>query len=113
MKKDLKEQDPNGLDPHAPGAKLDHGKVMVGVMISGFSRALNEVAKVSTHGAEKYSIGGWAHVDDGIRRYTDAMGRHHLAEAWEAVDEPSGLLHAAQVAWNSLARLELMMREKK
>lgn len=49
------------------------------------------------------------YVDDGIARYTDAMDRHNL-EGIESHDD-SGLLHAAQVAWNALARLELMLRE--
>ena len=45
------EKDPLGLDPHAPGAKLDAGKPKVGLMLSGFARALLKVAEVTTYGA--------------------------------------------------------------
>jgi hypothetical protein len=40
------------------------------------------------------------------------MMRHLLQEPYTVRDEDSGLLHAAQVAWNALARLELKLREK-
>lgn len=106
----MSESDPNGLDAHAPGAKLDAGKVRPSLIVGGFSRALLAVAEVGTYGADKYTDGGWAHVPDGVRRYTDAMLRHHLAEALGPIDEDSGLTHAAQTAWNALARLELMLR---
>ena len=104
------ETDPTGRGPHEPGAKLDAGKPRVGLVLSGFSRALAAVGDVGTYGADKYSPRGWEAVPNGIERYTDAMLRHWLAEAMEDLDE-SGLPHAAQVAWNALARLELMLRE--
>ena len=60
---------------------------------------------------------GWEIVPDGIARYSDAMVRHLLAESIEGpLDSgPNGLgvLHAGQVAWNAMARLELILREKK
>jgi hypothetical protein len=105
------ETDPTGRSPHEPGAKLDAGKVMAGVL-SDFSLALLEVAKVGTHGARKYSRGGWQSVPDGIARYTDALWRHLLKERHDALDADSGLLHAAHLAWNTLARLELILREQ-
>lgn len=101
------EQDPDGIEQHSPGAKLDAGKVRVGLMIAGFAKPMMEVAKVSTYGAEKYTVGGWAQVKDGEARYSDAMMRHFLAEQ-EVFDE-SGLLHAAQTAWNALARLHFIL----
>jgi hypothetical protein len=108
------ERDPTGRTAHEPGAKLDSNKLRVGLMMQGFALALQEVAKVTTYGAQKYSPGGWQHVPDGVERYTDAMGRHILSEAAGAIyDDDSGLLHAAQVCWNSLARLELMLRVQK
>jgi hypothetical protein len=103
------EKDPYGVDQHAPGAKLDGGKILAGTL-SDFSLALTEVAKVFTYGAKKYSRGGWQHAPDGETRYYDAMWRHILKEPSSTFDEESGLLHAAQVAWNALARLELMLR---
>lgn len=106
----LSETDPRGLSPTDPGAKLDAGKVRTGLCLLGFSRALTEVSRVTTFGAAKYSPNGWVSVPDGIERYTDALFRHLLAEQIAAYDEDSGLLHASQAAWNSLARLDLMLR---
>jgi len=105
------EKDPNEIEQHQPGAKLDYGKPMAG-LLGDFGNALIEVAKVSTFGAQKYSRGGWLHVDDGISRYTDAMWRHLLVEANGPIDKDSGMRHAAQVAWNALARLELTLRKE-
>ena len=105
--------DQNGIDQHAPGAKLDHGKPRHGLVLGGFAGALTEVAKVGTFGANKYSDNGWLSVPNGLARYTDAMLRHHFAEAGgEELDEDSGLRHAAHRAWNALAVLELALREK-
>lgn len=105
--------DPNGIDQHAPGAKLDNGKPRHGLVLGAFSNAMTEVAKVGTFGANKYSDNGWLSVPNGMARYTDAMLRHHFAEAGgEELDEDSGLRHAAHRAWNALAVLELALREK-
>jgi hypothetical protein len=106
------EQDPNGLDQHEPGSKLDNGKILAGVLMD-FSLALQEVAKVGTFGANKYTRGGWQEVPNGSVRYTDALWRHLLQERHEPVDSDSGMLHAAHLAWNALARLELILRKEK
>lgn len=105
------ERDPHGKSPHESGAKLDSGKVRPSLILSSMSRAVLEVSKVGTYGANKYTEDGWQEVPDGIKRYTDAMDRHRLKEGHEQIDAESGLLHAAQVAWNALARLELMLRD--
>lgn len=108
------EADPNGLNQHAPGAKMDAGKapVMQGV-IQYFPRALKAVSMVSLVGAKKYAWKGWESVVDGINRYSDALGRHLLAETIEGpIDAETEQLHAAQVAWNALARLELIERKR-
>jgi hypothetical protein len=76
-----------------------------------FGEALQEVARVGTYGAEKYTRGGWQTVPDGVNRYTAAMLRHVLQENAGRYDSDLPVLHAAQVAWNALARLELMLRE--
>jgi len=104
------EQDPNGVDQHKPGAKLDAGKPDAS-LLKDFGKALLEVAKVSTKGAIKYSRGGWQEVPDGHNRYTAAMMRHFFQEKYEDIDEDTQMLHMAQVAWNALARLELYLRE--
>lgn len=100
----------NPIDQHAPGAKLDQGKIQAGILLQ-FGRALEAIAEVCTYGAGKYSRGGWQHVENGAERYTDAMMRHLLAEERSAEDEESGLAHAAHAAWNALARLEFMRKE--
>jgi hypothetical protein len=107
-----KESDPNGKSAHEKGSKLDAGKVRLDLVLGGFSRALLEVGKVGTIGAAKYTDGGWVEVPDGIRRYSDAMLRHYHAEIIEgAIDPDTGMLHAAHLAWNALARLDLMIRQ--
>lgn len=98
-----------GIDPHAPGAKLDSGKPDMALLLD-FSLAIREVAKVCTYGAKKYSVGGWQHVEDGIHRYDAALLRHFFT-ADEPFDAESELLHRAHVAWNALASLELLLRE--
>jgi hypothetical protein len=99
-------------NPHVPGAKLDGGKPDASLLLD-FGRALAAVAQVGTFGKEKYTRGGWISVPDGQNRYTAAMMRHLLAEAYELRDPESGLMHAAHAAWGALSRLELMLREGK
>lgn len=107
----MKESDPNGIEQHAPGAKLDEGKPDTG-LLQMFGRALLAVSEVGTFGASKYSRGGWRSVPNGVDRYTAALGRHFLEEGFEKIDPDSNLLHAAHLAWNALARLELILEEE-
>lgn len=97
---------------HVPGAKDDNGKPEMSLVLFGFADALIEVGKVATYGKKKYTENGWKSVPDGIKRYADAGIRHQLAEAKEPLDVESGLLHAAHQAWNSLARLQLLLETK-
>lgn len=107
------ERDPNKKKPHESGAKLDAGKNRLGLVLFGFARALQEVGRVGTYGAQKYTDNGWMEVPDGVRRYTDALLRHLLKEATGEENDPdTQLLHAAHAAWNSLARLDLLLRER-
>lgn len=103
------EFDPNGRSMHEPGAKADAGKIKAG-LVGDFGLALLAVAEVGTHGADKYTRGGWQHVPNGQERYTDAMWRHLLKAGQEEFDGDSGLSHAAHAAWNALAVLELECR---
>ena len=111
------EKDPNGIAAKSPGAKLDAGKspVMQGAL-HYFPRAITAVANLSAKGAEKYSWKGWEKVDNGINRYGDALGRHMVKEQIEGLfdkDFPdNSVLHATGVAWNALARLELLLRDE-
>lgn len=104
-----REKDPTGRQPHDPGAKLDQGKPRAGLLCS-FGKALLAVAEVATFGANKYTQDGWEEVPNGQARYTDALLRHLLIERTEPVDPETHLPHAAHVAWNALARLELLLR---
>ena len=102
------ENDPNGLNQHAPGAKMDAGKLRPNLVLSGFAHAIEEVVKVGTDGAAKYSDNGWKEVPNGEERYMDALGRHLLAlQKGEEFDKLSGSRHLAHVAWNALAVMEL------
>lgn len=109
----MSETDPTGRSAHESGAKLDAGKVRMGLVLGGFARALREVSKVGTYGADKYTDDGWVDVPNGVARYTDAMYRHLAEEQMgEANDKDTSLKHAAHAAWNALARLDLIMREE-
>jgi hypothetical protein len=105
------EKDPTGRDQHELGAKVDAGKPDCS-LLGMFGKALRAVSEVGTYGKNKYTRGGWQFVPDGINRYTAAMLRHYFAEHYEVMDKDLPVLHAAQVAWNALARLELLLREK-
>lgn len=105
------------IEYHEPGAKGDQGKIRPHLCFRGFARALEAVARVSTDGAEKYTEDGWQQVEDGVRRYQEAMIRHYLKVCKDEeteIDPQTGqeFLHRAQIAWNSLASLELWLREQ-
>lgn len=96
------------------GVKHDQGKPKVAMVFQYFPKALTEVAKCGTFGTAKYGNGkfwdhNWNRVENGVERYSDAMIRHFLSEPTEGKDPDTELLHAAHVAWNALARLELML----
>jgi len=97
-------------DQHAPGAKLDSDKIQTDLLLD-FGLALTAVADLGTTGSKKYSEGGWKTVQDGIKRYTAAMTGHMLKERFEDVDSDTKIPHAVATAWNSLARLQLMIQD--
>lgn len=104
------EYDPNGIDQHVAGAKLDNGKIQASVL-KDFSLALAAVAEVGTFGANKYTRGGWQSVPNGIERYEDAFWRHLLKERHEPIDADSGMPHEWHLVWNALAHLEMVLRK--
>lgn len=108
----MNETDPNGIDAHTPGAKLDAGKIRPWLCLAGFAHAFNAVAQVTTVGANKYTPNGWAEVSDGESRYMEAFSRHMLALGrGEVVDSETQCLHKAQMIWNLMASLELELRK--
>lgn len=110
---DYLEKDPLGKDAKTPGAKLDAGKIPVcRGAFHYFPRAITAIAELSNIGAKKYSWKGWENVPDGIHRYGDALARHELAieDDYSRRDRDTGVLEATAVAWNAMARLELILR---
>lgn len=108
------EKDPNGKAPNEMGAKLDYGKTPLWEgLIEYFPRACIAVADVSFFGAQKYAWKSWEQVPNGIKRYASALLRHLFKEPIEGLLDPdSKLLHAQHAAWNAMARLELILRER-
>lgn len=59
-------------------------------------KIVEEVVKVLTFGAIKYSENNWQHVDDAFNRYLSATLRHITArQNGEILDEESKLPHLA------------------
>jgi hypothetical protein len=81
--------------------------------ITAVANALGNVCRVAQFGAQKYKRGNWVFVDDGYNRYTAAMFRHYLNEFEEPADPESHLSHKTHRAWNSLARLQLVLNDPK
>lgn len=107
------DSDPFGKSPHAPGAKVDAGKVRMHLITGGMARAITAVARIGTFGAAKYSDNGWITVPDGFRRYEDAQQRHAASRHMGEINDPeSHELHLAHEAWNALAKLDLYLREQ-
>jgi hypothetical protein len=95
----------------SPGAKHDAGKVPIHSVLAYFPRALEQVARVSEHGAKLHGWNTWDTIDDPLTRYANADLRHELAICkGEQTDPESNLLHLAHKAWNALARLELTLK---
>lgn len=90
------------------GVKLDDGKIRLGLVLGGFAKGIKEVGCIGTFGANKYCDNGWQTVDNGVKRYTDALLRHLFS--WldgEEFDPESGYRHLAHATWNCLALLTL------
>lgn len=108
------ESTPDGMDQHTPGAKLDHGKNRVSLVLGAFAHALWAVSEIGTAGAAKYTDNGWLEVDGWEERYDDAQMRHWLKKHMgQDIDPDSEQLHLAHEAWNALAKLERTIRENK
>lgn len=95
------------------GVKLDNEKPRMDLVLGEFTRALEEVSKVGTFGANKYTDKGWVEVSNGIERYLNAMLRHYMKfRRGKQKDEESGLPHLSHMVWNALAVLELYKRNE-
>ena len=95
------EKDPNGVNQHDAGAKLDEGKLRYSLIPPG---PLRWLAALYTKGAAKYSAHGWKSVKDGEERYLDALIRHLEAyRSNEWLDPDTQVPHIIGVAWNAFA----------
>ena len=80
------------------GLKYDDGKLQYGLIPPIATKSL---AQVLTFGAAKYAPNSWQTVQDGERRYLDALYRHLEAyRSGESTDSESGLSHLAHVITN-------------
>jgi len=79
-----------------------------------FPLAMLAVAEVTAFGARKHAPRGWRTFDHdyALNYHRSKIGRHLLKLEIEGPvnAEDGDLLHAAQVAWNSLAYLEHYLR---
>lgn len=94
------------------GIKYDTDKQRLGEMIQDFEFSLRQVCKVWEFGADKYEKSNWKKVNNANNRYTNAMLRHLMAEETEEYDPETKLHHAIHTAWNALARLQFILKEK-
>ena len=91
------------------GRKYDADKLRWDLLDLGL---VEEVVKILTFGAKKYTRDGWLEVPNGEERYRSAGLRHWLYESsGEVIDTDSQLYHKAHKAWNALAELELFLRK--
>lgn len=95
------------------GVKHDYNKPRMDLVLGDFAEAIEQVSRVGTFGASKYSDSGWKYVPNGKSRYRDALLRHYFQDRrGEATDPESQLLHLAHLAWNGLAILQLELMTK-
>lgn len=96
----ISDSDPNGIDQHAPGAKLDAGKDRWSLLPWNVIRG---VVKIMTFGAAKYSDNGWKSVPNAKERYFSALMRHKIEmDAGIHLDPESGLPHWAHFCCNAI-----------
>lgn len=71
-------------------------------------KAISNLVRVLTFGAQKYSPNGWRSVPNSRDRYTSALLRHLAAlQMGEKVDPESGLRHIDHVLCNAAFLSEL------
>jgi hypothetical protein len=117
-------RDPNGIDQHTTGAKMDADKIDMS-LLELIGDALTEVCRVMDYGQTKYTRGGFADVPQAKTRYSAAMLRHYFQEKnakYDAGDPfydteegapfKGKLRHDAQVAVNALFRLQCALNDE-
>lgn len=96
-----------------PDMKHDGGKPRWSLLRRGVTRALEGIITVLEFGAKKYAEDSWKTVENGERRYRDALDRH-LAEIdkGDEFDAETGLPHIYHVGCNALFLAELYATKK-
>ena len=75
--------------------------------LGDIKEALEELCQVFASGAEKYGRNNWKKGGP-PKAILDSLGRHFLKlAAGTELDEESGYHHAAHIAWNALAYIQL------
>jgi hypothetical protein len=84
------------------GVKYDREKIQPSLMSA---TALEELCKILTYGAKKYSPDNWRLIDD--KRYEDALIRHYIAyKKGELRDQESGFFHLGHMFANVMFLLD-------
>ena len=91
------------------GIKYDSAKPKMNLLPP---KAILEVAKVLTFGAEKYDAENWRKLDDLQNRYTAGALRHIFAHMdGEKLDPETGLSHMAHALCCLLFKLEIELED--
>ena len=91
------------------GIKYDSAKPKMNLLPP---KAIVEVAKVLTFGAEKYDAENWRKLDDLQNRYTAGALRHIFAHMdGEKLDPETGLSHMAHALCCLLFKLEIELED--
>ncbi len=92
------------------GRKYDSDKPRYGLLKPD---SLEEMVKVLTYGAKKYSVDNWKNVPDLENRYFDAAQRHIWAfRRGEMRDPESGLHHLAHAMCSLMFILETTLNDE-
>ena len=93
-----------------PGLKYDENKDRWDLLPI---ECVEDIVKVLTMGAAKYSSNNWQNVENGEDRYYAALLRHLVAHRkGETIDPESGMLHLAHVATNAIFLMWLEKNKK-
>jgi isopentenyl diphosphate isomerase/L-lactate dehydrogenase-like FMN-dependent dehydrogenase len=83
------------------GLKFDQEKLWYNLIDPEFEE---DIAKVATFGLKKYGELNWQKVENGSKRYFNALRRHLKAwEKGEKIDPETKLSHLSHAAWNCMA----------
>lgn len=92
------------------GVKLDQDKIRLDLVPP---ELIEEVGKVLTFGAKKYTPNGWKTVPNSTERYMAALLRHLMShQKGEANDPESGLSHLSHAATNIAFLIHLQTKKE-